>query len=185
MRKEQDNQSSIVNRHSQTIVSLDPSSTVVGFAVMGFDKRLIEAGPITPAAPSAGSYERIVSLRGQLRTVLESVGPATILIEWTTGKVGKRHYGNGAGLAVYGCGVGAIATECEHYGESRGDCEVVPVLENDWTRGVPKRDRQYAVATEYRAYLIADDPGGDVADAIGLALWWLKRKSLFSWKGEK
>lgn len=134
------------NEHAtKRIIALDPSSTVVGYAVMNSRSRLIE---------------------------------------WTKGKVGKRHHGSGAGLAVYGCGVGAIATECEHWCRLRRprgnpDYVVIPVLENDWTRGVNKEVRQIAIAAEYPDYHISDDPGGDAADAIGLARWWMKEKRLF------
>lgn len=152
----------------------------MGFAVLTYAKQLIEGGLITPAVPKDWSRPRIVSLCDDLRSQLEVSRPTTILVEWPSGKVGKRHHGYGAGLSVYGCGVGGIEAECRHYSKTVHGCEVIPILENDWTRGVPKRDRQLAVASEYPAYRIADDPGADVSDAIGLALWWLKQKRLFS-----
>lgn len=173
------------NGHAaERIIALDPSSTIVGYAAMNSRSGLIEAGLISPVNRSAGSYDRIVSLRSQLRKLLDAASPSAILIEWTKGKVGKRHHGHGAGLAVYGCGVGAIATECEHWCMLRrphgsSDHIVIPVLENDWTGGVQKEVRQLAIASEYPAYHISDDPGGDAADAIGLARWWLKEKRLF------
>ncbi len=177
------NESAIENHNSQIenhILSLDPSSTVVGYANIGFDGRLLEGGLITPDVPSAGSYERTVSLCEQLPSLLDTLGPGTILTEWTVGKVGqRRHSGGGAGLPVYGCGVGSIATECRHWAKSQpAAVEVIAINENDWTRGVKKKDRQYAVAQEYAAYRIADDPKGDVSDAIGMALWWLKERAL-------
>ena len=168
--------SSIVNRHS--VLSLDPSSTVVGWSVMASATRLIGAGLITPAIHSEPSYGRICGMRHDLRDLLDEQQPATILIEWTRGKVGKRHHGRGAGLAVYGCGVGAMATECEHWSETH-PAAVVPIYENDWTRGVPKRDRQLAIASMFDQYRVGDDPGGDMADAIGLGVWWFRQRNLF------
>ena len=152
----------------------------MGYAVTAMAGRLIEAGPITPAVPSAASYERTVSLCEQVASLLETIRPVVILVEWTKGKVGKRHQGLGAGLAVYGCGVGSIATECRHWIKANplASCELIAILENDWTRGVKKISRQHAIATEYSAYRISDDPDGDAADAIGLAQWWLKEKAL-------
>lgn len=91
---------------------------------------------------------------------------------------GRRHHGRGAGLAVYGCGVGAIATEAEHWAEAN-DAAVEAILENDWTRGVPKNTRQIAIANLYQEYRIGNDPGGDIADAIGMAVWWLRRRVLY------
>lgn len=165
--------------NSDLIISLDPSSTIVGFAAMGMDASLSKAGVITPDRRGAPSYERIRSLRRDLVTVFEQFRPDTILIEWTKGKVGRRHGGYGAGLAVYGCGVGAIATEADHWARDNPPCDVVPIFENDWTRGVPKSARQLAVAEMYPAYSTHQDPGGDIADAIGMAVWWLKERRLF------
>jgi hypothetical protein len=162
-----------------SILALDPSSTCCGFADLRPDGSLRLAGLIEPDKRQAASYDRILSLRRLLRQVLEQQHPGLILIEWTKGKVGhRRHHGNGAGLAVYGCGVGALATEAEHWveGISNTDCrpKVVYVLENDWTRGEPKEHRQLAIASLYPEYLSTDDPGGDIADAIGLAHWYIK-----------
>jgi len=165
-------------RH-QKILSLDPSSTVVGYAVMSYPRGdLLEGGLITPDSKTAPSYERICCLRRDLRQLLYIVNPSWILIEWTKGKVGlRRHRGLGAGLAVYGAGIGAIAAECEIWAERAAEggnmAQVIPILENDWTRGVTKKDRTLFVAQNYEKYRISDDPGGDIADAIGLARWWI------------
>jgi len=173
------------------VLGLDPSSTVVGYAFKRPDQigsaGLIEAGLIKPDTKRGiklESFWRICSLRHYLRAILDEKRPTTILIEWTKGKVGRRrHHGQGAGLAVYGCGVGAIATECIHWCESarfitdyKEDYYIIPVLENDWTRGVPKADRAAAIASEYQQYDPPADPGGDIADAIGLIDWWLKEQ---------
>jgi hypothetical protein len=171
------------------IMGLDPSSTVVGYAFKSFvsvglndyDSGLVEAGLIRPdmnRVDGPESFWRICSMREYLSRLLDEKGPKVILIEWTKGKVGRRrHRGDGAGLAVYGCGLGAVATECMHWAVSHG-CQVVPILENDWTRGVPKADRQAAIASEYQQYDPAADPGGDIADAIGLTDWWLKERMI-------
>ena len=162
---------------SELILSLDPSSTIVGFAFMRFDGGLVRAGVIEPVKRAEPSYRRILSMRKDLRFILNEYCPDTILVEWTKGKVGGRHHGCGAGLAVYGCGVGAIATEADHWAETN-DSTVKAILENDWTRGVPKNTRRIAVASLYQEYKIGGDPGGDIADAIGMAVWWLRNRSL-------
>lgn len=161
------------------ILSLDPSSTIVGFAFMRFDGSLARAGVIVPASRAESSYQRICTMRNDLRGLMNEYKPETILIEWTKGKVGRRrHHGCGAGLAVYGCGVGAIATEAEHWAETN-DAAVEEILENEWTRGVPKNTRQIAIANLYQEYRIENDPGCDIADAIGMAVWWLRRRVLY------
>jgi len=161
------------------LLGLDPSSTVIGYAVMASGGSLVEAGLITPARPSDPSFERVIAMGDDLLSLLDRWRPAVILIEWTKGKVGRRHGGFGAGLAVYGCGVGSAAAFAVLWSRRR-PCEVVPVLENTWTRGVPKAERQRGIAAEYPAYAaqMADDPGGDVSDAIGLCDWW-RRENLF------
>ena len=162
------------------ILSLDPSSTVVGYAAMTARGRLMEAGLIAPECKRDASYARICAMRLDLRGLLDRLKPTIILIEWTKGKVGRRrHAGRGAGLAVYGAGVGAIATECEIWAERcTPSPQVVPILENDWTRGVRKEDRTLAIKQLYPQYRHADDPGGDVADALGLARWYLRQDSI-------
>jgi hypothetical protein len=97
-----------------------------------------------------------------------------VVIEITSGKVARRARGkghNGAGLSVYGMAVGYLWRECvAALGES-----VSTVEENVWTAGVPKDRRARHIATLFPAYRRAKDPGGDVADAIGLGRWYLQR----------
>lgn len=159
------------------ILSLDPSSTIIGYAVMD-DGRLCEAGPITPDQRTGPSYQRVRDMSRYLRQVMDVVRPGVILIEWTKGKVGKRHLGRGAGLAVYGTGVGAALATADSWAEDRPGVLVFPILENDWTRGITKEKRSQLIAQQYPRYRPADDPGGDVADAIGLAAWWIRQSLL-------
>jgi hypothetical protein len=170
-----------VTRDPGLVIALDPSSRICGYAVLSRRRALVDAGSITPAARGDASWDRIHGMCDDLVTLLDLHEPGTILIEWTKGKVNKkRHGGLGAGLAVYGCGVGAIARECVRWARTRTGVVVVPIFENDWTRGQPKHDRQLAIAAAYPDYAphLAADDGGDIADAIGLADWWLK-ESLF------
>jgi hypothetical protein len=115
-----------------------------------------------------------------LRQLLNEFEPGTVLIEITSGKVGhNRHKGSGAGLAVYGMAVGYLWAVIDCWlrrlpAEQQKNTEIVLVKENDWTRGVPKADRIAAVAAEFPAYDTAQDPGGDLADAIALGQWYLR-----------
>ena len=81
-------------------------------------------------------------------------------------------------MAVYGMAVGALwATLKSEMGLKpgpRGPIIIDTVDERTWTKGVPKRTRQRRIGFAFPAYanVMAVDSGGDVADAIGLCLWW-------------
>jgi len=122
---------------------------------------------------------RVAAMCRGLRELLDEWQPGTVLIEWSSGHVGRRrHKGAGAGLAVYGIAIGAlwqVAMAWSTSGEPRErQAQVCCLKENLWTNGVPKEDRIAAVAQRFREYRIEDDPGGDIADAIGLGLWWIR-----------
>lgn len=161
------------------ILGLDPSSTVTGWAHFARTE-LQSAGLIRPRHSRDDGYERICSQCDYLRDLLAELRPAVILIEWTTGKVGRRrHHGHGSGLAVYGAAVGSMVMICRQYVHEPANAGalLVPIAENVWTRGVTKHRRQMAVADEYKdRYDLAADPGGDVADAIGLVRWWQRQQ---------
>ena len=164
------------------ILSLDPSSTAIGWAEMSMAGQLEQAGVIRSSVRSP-AYDRVIDMNSALRTLLDYVKPATILIEWTVGKVAGRQKlrSRGAGLGIYGIGVGAAVMTCYWYQHEMMQIEIIdiiPVVENDWTRGVHKRDRQAAIALQYTAYDAAQDPGADMADAIGLAQWWLQEQRI-------
>jgi len=43
---------------------------------------------------------------------------------------------------------------------------------------ITKEDRTLAIKQIYPQYRPADDPGGDVADALGLARFWLRERAI-------
>ncbi len=156
------------------ILGLDPSSSCIGWGAVTRSGMLYEAGKITPRHPDDSSWDRIMSMHADLVTLFGQLQPRVIVVEWTKGKVGKRHKGHGAGLAVYGCGVGAAGLAAHLWGLEHPECEVAWVLENTWSGGVPKEKRQLAIATAFPAYAphLAGDDGGDISDGIGVADWW-------------
>lgn len=167
---------------SNALLALDPSSTAIGWAHMTLTGRLIGGGIIRPESQGT-AYERIVYMNSALLTLLEYVKPPTILVEWTAGKVAGRlkSRARGAGLAIYGIGVGAATMTCHWYTHKRFEIEIVNIVaiaENYWTRGVPKKERQAAISLQHTEYKASRDPGGDLADAIGLAQWWLQERKL-------
>jgi hypothetical protein len=165
----------------ELVLGLDPSSTICGYAAMGSRREVVSVGWLKPGCRDDNSFERDMAMCDDLVTLLEELRPTTILIEWPKGKVHEgRHHGRGAGLAVYGTGVGAIARQAVVWARSGGGCDVVPILDTVWTRGIPKVERQRAIACEVPEYAphMGEDPGGDMSDAIGLCLWWLAERSL-------
>lgn len=160
--------------------SLDPSSTVTGFSVIGDCDELIAAGVLTADKGRLEAPRRIEQMARDLRTLLNAYDPDEIVIEWVSKHVGKRrHKGRGAGLAIYGAAVGALWSECQQwsvvdYGRSSRPfaVRVVPVEPEVWTGGWGKESRVEKVASLYPAYDRAADTGGDIADAIALNLWY-------------
>jgi hypothetical protein len=152
-----------------TIIAFDPSSSVTGYAVMTDARTVTDCGKLTPGRARDDANTRIRVMVAEAVLLIRQVRPDWVVIEDTSGKVSGRHRGSGAGLAIYGKAVGWFLAELERVVPGK----VVAVLENDWTRGTKKGTRQRIVAAEYRgAYDPAQDPGGDVSDAIGIGRWW-------------
>lgn len=157
------------------ILALDPSSTLTGYAVLADARTVLDVGLIRPNRTRDAANERIRAMATDVLALIGEHRPDVVVVEDTSGKVGRRGRArgmNGAGLAVHGKAVGWILSACESAG-----VRVEPVAENDWTRGVRKATRQARVAAEFKGkYDPARDGGGDAADAIGLARWWFVSK---------
>lgn len=154
-----------------TVVGIDPSSTRTGYAVMSSPTTIVEAGYLRAGKLATPALERIKVMASDLGALLKEHCPEMVVIEVSSGKVGRRrHTGRGSGLAVYGTAVGALLAIAWFCGTS----PVCPVLENEWTRSVPKLTRQRQIVAAFPDYAlkVRDDRGADVADAIGLCWWW-------------
>lgn len=166
------------------IFSLDPGSIRAGWAVMKAGEQLIRAGLLLSGNQKASSEVRIGEICSGLWNLLNFWLPKTILIEWTSGKVGRRHgTGGGAGLAIHGAATGAVWRECLAWlryqrPEKQLVTNVVLVKENTWTRQVPKADRIAVVAHTFREYKPEQDAGGDIADAISMSVWYQRERLL-------
>jgi hypothetical protein len=165
------------------IFAIDPSSTRTGWAVMQPPERLLQAGLLLPSKTRAASEFRVETMCRDLRELLDEWQPAVVVIEWTSGKVNvRRHGGAGAGLAIYGIAIGALWQTAVIWATSVESCECLArvqcVEENQWTCGTLKQRRMAAVQCQFPEYRNAIDPGGDIADAIGLASWWLKEHTV-------
>lgn len=159
------------------ILTLDPSSTCIGYAVFTDAGDVREFGRITPSSTRIGAdpLKRIPDLTAQARVVAREIVESSheflrVVIEVTTGKVHRRTKSSGgAGMGTYGMGVGYVWAAMSADGYA-----VHPVLEQAWTRGASKERRAWAVLQRYRnkGYRAESDPGMDIADAIGLGDWW-------------
>jgi hypothetical protein len=153
---------------SARILAFDPSSSRIGYAAIDGRQALVEAGLIRPHRTRDLPNERIEAMSADALAVIAQFPTDTaVVVEDTEGKVGGRHKGGGAGLATYGKAVGWLIGSIKATGRT-----VYLVKENVWTRGQPKADRALRVSSLYPQYDSKLDPGMDVADAIGLAVWW-------------
>lgn len=154
------------------LLAIDPASIRTGYAYLR-DGKVHDAGYLSGAKGDEEPIDRILTMCGELRTLVGEILPDLVVIEVTSGHVGrKRHKGGGAGLPTYGMAVGGIYVYATVLAEEYMH-DVWPVKENVWTHGIPKEHRQGEVALYEPRYseAYARDPGGDVADAIGIG-WW-------------
>jgi len=162
-----------LNVQKKILVSIDPGSTVCGYAIFRFDQHRAEFKEVglLKAKATLNPYKRIEILLGDIETLLKSVKPHAVVIETTTGKVGgKRHKGGGAGLSIYGVAVGAIWISVLRLGY-----ETNLIKENEWTGKIPKDERIENIALLVGDWILKGDPGGDAADAVGLGRYYLSK----------
>jgi hypothetical protein len=156
-------------------------------------EKLIEAGLLLPHRVRDEAGDRLAAMKEDLIALLNEYQPAAIVIEWTSGKViGSRHAGGGAGLPIYGVAVGTLWQVCEYWAQARTaaghPCRVVRIAENEWTQGRPKLRRRIGgqpalsrvdlIQHRFPRYVPEKDPGGDVADAIGLNVYYQRKQKV-------
>lgn len=162
------------------VLSIDPGSKRTGWTVLTQREQLLQVSVLTGDKTTDPAEFRIAAMCRGLRELLDEWQPGAVLIEWSSGHVGRqRHRGAGAGLVVYGIAIGALwqvvvawARSCEP------PAQVCCIEENLWTNRVPKEDHIAAIVQRFREYRIEDDPCGDIADAIGLGLWWVRELAI-------
>lgn len=156
------------------ILSIDPSSTITGYALMDISDNLLAAGLIRPNKSTDPPLFRIHTMCGDLEQLIKDTKPDVIVIESTEGKVGrKRHKGSGAGLAVYGMAVGAM-----WYAALKSQCKVEAIGANEWTRGKKKEERIAEMAGLYPEYNAKTDTGGDIGDAICMGRFYIRKRKI-------
>jgi len=153
------------------ILALDPSSTRTGYAVLCGDGIVEEAGLMRPSKSTAPVFERSVSMGHQAMDVARERSVATVVVESPAPQQGQgRAY---KGQASYGFGAGIITGMLLSAG-----CTVYTVRADKWTRQKPKEQRAAELEARLSSYDRSQDPGRDVADAIGLGTWWLRERRL-------
>ena len=157
------------------LIALDPSSTCLGLAA-SVAGEFISAGRIKPRAsdPAQTRIDAIIERLLERLAKFRSDYPAEriiVVIEISSGKVNQaRHGGGGVGLATYGDAVGSIRTAVRLKGYSTAE-----IPENLWTGGHSKDKRKRVAKTHCPSYDATKDAGGDIADAICLALWYARK----------
>jgi hypothetical protein len=134
------------------ILSLDPSSTACGWAVLDDGRTIVDLGVIKP-----GGHRPLWSRE-----------PDEVLVEVTSGMTYKAR--RASSLATLGMAQGAVWCAVK-----AGGREPHVVLETEWTARKRKEDRARELGIWCDAYRAVQkrDKGGDIADAVGLGLWWL------------
>jgi hypothetical protein len=163
------------------IVSLDPSSTCTGYAVMETAHpvpRMIEAGRFRGKSKSSPEA-RVLAMRGDLLALLEEARPQVVLVEMPLEKQHSRTEGKRSGMAVWAGAAWAIWMAAYDWAEARNLEEdgipgrrVVPVSNTEWTRGMSKQARRALVLATYPNIDLTADTGGDTSDAIAMLLRW-------------
>ena len=165
-----------------TLLAIDPSSTCTGYALMSDSMTILDAGLFKPQ-PEAKATEpaimRVVAMTKDLRELLLDCWPDAVLVEMPHGhdKSGAKR------LANYGLAPGAMYWEVCSYvaarlkADPKQEIEALAINAEDWTGGVPKFKRQQNICLAFpHRYDPETDKGGDIADAIGLAVWWFRQQ---------
>lgn len=163
---------------------LDPSSTKTGYARVREDGKVLEAGLIRPLAKALFT-DRVITTVEMVGKLLDEDNYQRIVIEIPSGKVNRSKNPSGSGLTRYGFAAGAVFWECY-----KNAAPVEAISETQWTAAYringgqikTKRQRALGIATACPAYLaqMAKDSGFDMADAIGLGLWYWENLTIRS-----
>ncbi|MDZ4250356.1 MAG: hypothetical protein U0990_09735 [Candidatus Nanopelagicales bacterium] len=153
-----------------SVLAFDPSSTRTGYAYFDGPDVRPECGLIRPVEGGIGARAR--SIYDDAAAAIAEHSPELVLVEAPSGKVARRLAGHGAGLSLYGFAVGVVAGAA--MSSANPDCDVLLIDEPLWTRNQRKTTRRASVELSVPTYCeIRDqDSGMDIADAIGLGLWF-------------
>ena len=154
-----------------TLLAIDPSSTLTGYAVMADRRTILDAGLLGPDKTRDPAIIRIVAMNRSLGKLLREHTPDQIVIETPNAHTAGRIAGRVMGNAIYGFAAGVMFNTC------RSHTKTEPVDAQLWTCGVPKLKRTQNVCMAFPTrYNPETDRGGHIADAIRLAVWWFRQQ---------
>ena len=164
------------------ILSIDPSSTRVGVAMLRPDETLAKGMLISPPTQSGGvkltAVERIEGIIARLHC---SINLGSLLLDAVLVETPSQHThryakgSGGAGLALYGMAVGAVWQWCR----GRFGPEIVHAVPVDeWASGSSAKRRTTHIRAQYPSVDWSKDSGADLSDAIAMGLWWMNRQRI-------
>lgn len=154
------------------ILSIDPSSTKTGYAVLN-GARLEEAGVVRGERTRDPALERTIAMAGDLFELVTRYSPEKVIIEMPGSGPGTgSRRGASSSLIAYGVACGYLYARMAAIRTHMG-FDLVPVQVNTWTAGWKKTARQAAVMAMFPAYRPEVDKGMDCSDAIALGWWYL------------
>lgn len=162
------------------IVGCDPSSKATAIAGL-HEHQLLGYTLIKPKRDQTAIekaeqvYQESVAY---LTKVIETYQiPEFAVIEVSNGHLHRRVReetgGASVGMTTYGMAIFAVARACLSLG-----IPVVEIQATKWAGGKSKAARAAAIAMKHPGYVSTDDPGLDIADAIGVAEYFEKRRLL-------
>lgn len=159
------------------ILSLDPSSTAVGWAVFDCYPVTLEGFGVERCRGRKTPLDRMRRLATEVRAIVEQYQPDKIVLEWADGKQHGRIKGRSQGLSTLGQAQGWLACTLENMGH---EPQYVPV--GQWAGGTKKEKRASKLALAFPEYAgwaaKGRDRGFDAADALGLGSWWLGQRQI-------
>jgi len=173
------------------ILSLDPSSTVTGYAVgiTNCGVEIIDAGLIKPVRTRDPALARAEQMAQEIIELCEGTKIDRVVIELPSPQAPAKirrmvadlaklpveqiiqvleKLKQPAGQAYYGMAVGVIVTTIKWH----WSMPCTTVRADVWSRGQSKRQRQAELALRMPSYDPETDPGADVSDAVGLLEWF-------------
>lgn len=145
------------------IVSLDPSSTRVGYAISNAGK--LDAGVLVPRPHSPDPMVRIRVLADDIRAFPEIREAELVLIESPP----KAMHGKGNSILIQWAAYGAFRLVLADMGVKR----LRAIDPSTWTRGRHKETWAFDIRRRF-GLSEANDPGADAAAAVGILDWWMR-----------
>lgn len=155
------------------LLALDPSSTATGYALFQDDK-LLACGKFKGRTKDP-ALVRCEAMLAAAQEICLTHAPLEVIVEMPGGTVHRRVRGHSpTGLDIYGMAAGMIYQGCN--GLPPGTVTAIhSVTPNGWTAGKSKHERAKWYGAMFKGvYDPEHDKGLDIADAIGLGLWFFR-----------